>query len=293
VHPAFASLPPEEKGFALAAALARTPPAEAARRLTGPAAARCAAALDALARAERPARTAVIAELIALARAPVPAGIEGVHPDWLRERLEAEPDAIIRAVTAGLPDAVRAVAATVLASRGGDARTPNAGAAADAEGAGKLRRAVFGGFVPLTGPGAPVAAVARELGLLSFAALVAELDRRGAELLGISLRGAAPAIVARAAAALEPALARVVIDAASRDGGAAVRDDARRRVASVGKRASAEAVRELGARALAGALAGEGLAAVAAVAQRLPAPLGRVLLRAAAEEQRQGEGEPS
>ena len=162
MHPTLATLPPEEKGFVLAAALARTPPAEAARRLDGTAGARCAAALEALAQADRTVRAAAIAELtalallrkarerrpdiadftfrlsalqaeqgdrrgalqtlqgfLALARAPVPAGIESVHPDWLRERLEAEPDAIVRAVTAGLPDEVRAIAANVIAARGG------------------------------------------------------------------------------------------------------------------------------------------------------------------------------
>ena len=119
MHPALATLPPEEKGFVLAAALARTPPAEAAQRLTAAAGARCAAALDALAQADRTARASAIAELIALARAPVPAGIEGVHPDWLRERLEAEPEAIVRAVTAGLPDDVsRRRRATCGAARG-------------------------------------------------------------------------------------------------------------------------------------------------------------------------------
>ena len=110
---------------------------------------------------------------------------------------------------------------------------------------------------------------------------MADVERRGAEVLGTSLRGAPAAVVARAAAALEAPLARAVIDAAGRDGTAAARDDARRRVTSVGKHASAEALRELGARALADALAGEGPAAVAAVAQRLPMTLGRVLLRAA------------
>jgi len=72
-----------------------------------------------------------------------------------------------------------------------------------------------------------------------------------------------------------------LIDAAGRDGTPAARDDARRRVAAIGKRASGEAVRELGARALAAALAGEGPAAVTAVAQRLSLALGGVLLCAA------------
>jgi len=285
MHPALANLPPEEKGFALAAALTRTPPAEVARRLTGAAGARCAAALEALAEADRTERAATIAELIALARAPVPAGIEAVHPDWLRERLDAEPDAIVVAVTAGLPDVVRAIAAKLLAARRADPQAPTAAAARDGaidtDAADRLRRAVFGGIVPLAGPGAPVSTLARELCALPFADLVADIERRGAEVLGTSLRGAPAPVVARAAAALEPPLARALIDAASRDGTPAARDDARRRVAAIRKRASGEAVRELGARALAAALAGDGTAAVTAVAQRLSLALGRVLLRAA------------
>ena len=106
-----------------------------------------------------------------------------------------------------------------------------------------------------------MSAIARELGALSSAALVADVERRGAEVLGTSLRGAPAAVVARAAAALEPPLARAVIDAASRDGTATARDDARRRVTSIGKHASAEALRELGARSLGAALAGRGAAA--------------------------------
>ena len=191
-------------------------------------------------------------------------------------------------MTAGLPDVVSGVGAKVIAARRGAARGSHTGdtaldSGAGADAADRLRRAVFGGIVPLTGPGGPVGALARELCALPFATLVADVDRRGAEVLGASLRGAPAAVVARAAAALEPLLARAVIDAASRDGTAAARDDARRRVAAVGKRASTEALRELGARSLAAALAGEGLSAVTAVAQRLPAALGRVLLHAARE----------
>ena len=306
MHPAVATLALEEKGFVLAAALARTPPAEAARRLTGPAGPRCAAALEALAQAERPARASAIAELLALARAPLPAGIENVHPDWLRDRLASEPSAVVRAITAGLPDPVRRVAASLGADADADER-----GADDADAVNRLRRAIFGGLVPLAGAGAPVTPTARELCALPFEALVADVDRRGAELLGVSLRGAPPAVVARAAAALEPAarrnpqrvpdlprraaaaeppspnalsLARVLMDAAGRDGAPSARDEARRLVASIGKRASAEVVRELGVRALAAALAGEGPGAVTAVAQRLPIALGRLLLAAAADQ---------
>jgi hypothetical protein len=213
----------------------------------------------------------------------VPAGVEAIHPDWLRARLEAEPSAIVRAVTAGLPDAVRGVGAAVLAARGEDAGGASTGAGANPDAADRLQRAVFGGLVPLAGPGAPTGAISRELGALPAEALAAEVERRGAEVLGVSLRGAPAAVVARAAATLGPSLARTLIAAAGQDGAATARDDARRLVASIGKRPSAEAARELGARALAAALAAEGFGAVAAVAQRLPIALGRALAAAAAE----------
>src|SRR6185295_14019551 len=98
---AVAALSLEEKGLVLGAALARTPPAALEARMAGAAGVRCAAALATLVQEARPARAAALAALTALVRSPVPAGIERIHPDWLRERLEREPSPVVRAVAAG------------------------------------------------------------------------------------------------------------------------------------------------------------------------------------------------
>ena len=200
MHPAVAALSLEEKGLVLGAAFARTSPTDLAARVTGAAGARCAAALVALGDETRTARAAEIAALTALVRAPVPAGIERVHPDWLRERLEREPSAVVRAVAAGLPDDVRGVAADVLRARGEDAgrSEPEAGA----PGVAALQRVVFAGLVPLAGAGAPSTTLARELAALAPAEMVRAIETRGAEALGRSLRGAPAGVVARAAASL-------------------------------------------------------------------------------------------
>jgi len=283
-----AALSLEEKGFVLGAALARTTPDDAAARVPGPGGARCAAALAALADEPRGARAAALAGLTALVRAPVPAGIERVHPDWLRERLEAETSAVVRAVTAQLPDAadaadaaeaVRRIAAGVLSARGEEARgpTPDAGA----PGVQALQRAVFAGLVPLAGPGAPATPMARELAALEPGELRRAIEVRGAEALGRSLRGAPDALIARAAAAVGGALATVVMEAADGDGQDAARERARALVAAAGAPDAADAAFAIGVHALADALTSEGEAALAAVAQRLPPAQGRLLLAAA------------
>ena len=283
MHSAVAALSLEEKGLVLGAALARTPPGAVAARATGAAGARCAAALAALGDETRTARAAEIAALAALVRAPVPAGIERVHPDWLRERLERESSAIVRAVAAGLPDDVRAVAADVLRARGEDARPfePEAGA----PGVAALQRVVFAGLVPLAGAGAPSTPLARELAALAPGEIVRAIETRGAEALGRSLRGAPAGVVARAAASLGEALAAVVLEAArgpAGDDDAAPRDRARAMVEAAGVPATGDAAFAIGARATAAMLEDEGAAALLAVAQRLPPVLGQRLLAAAA-----------
>jgi hypothetical protein len=282
VLPVVAALSLEEKGFVLGAARARVPAAEAPGRVPGPAGARCAAALAALAGASRPERAAELAALTALVRAAVPAGIERIHPDWLRERLEAEPSPIVRAVAAGLPEEVRRVAADVLRGRGAGARL--AGGAAGAAGAAALQRLVFAGLVPLAGPGAPTSPIARELAALATEQIVRAIETRGAEALGRSLRGGPPAVVAQAAASVGDALAPVVLEAArgpADAGDGAARKRARAIVEAAGLPPPGEAAFAIGACALAAVLADEGGAAILAVAQRLPAALGRRLLAAA------------
>jgi hypothetical protein len=242
--------------------------------------ARCAAALAALGDETRPARAAALAALTALVREPVPAGIEHIHPDWLRERLEREPSAIVRAVAADLPAAVRDVAAAVLRARRDDPRLRDSRSGADAPGATALQRVTFAGLVPLAGPGAPATPLARELATLAPEALARAIATRGAETLGQSLRGAPAAVVARAAASVGEALAPVLLEAARDDGDGAARDRARAIVAAAGIAASGEAALAIGVQALAAVLAEEGESAVLAVAQRLPIALGRRLVAA-------------
>jgi len=283
VIPAVAALSLEEKGLVLGAALARTSPAEIAARATGAAGARCAAALAALGDETRTARAAEIAALAALVQAPVPAGIDRVHPDWLRERLEGEPSAIVRAVAGGLPDDVRGVAADVLRARGEDARRSEPEAAAP--GVAALQRVVFAGLVPLAGAGAPSTPLARELAALAPGEIARAIETRGAEALGRSLRGAPAGVVARAAASLGEALAAVVLEAArgpAGDADATPRDQARAMVEAAGVPATGEAAFAIGARVTAALLEDEGAAALLAVAQRLPPALGRRLLAPAA-----------
>ncbi|HEY5453740.1 MAG TPA: hypothetical protein VIQ54_33535 [Polyangia bacterium] len=282
MHPAVAALSLEEKGLVLGAALAHTPPADLEARMPGDAGARCAAALAALADEPRSARAAAIAALTALARAPVPAGIEHVHPDWLRERFEREPAAIVRAVSAGLPDDVRRVAAQVLDTRGGDGGA--AGIDSTGPGVAEIQRQVFAGLVPLAGAGAPTTPIARELAALPAAEIVRAIELRGAEALGRSLRGAPATVVARAAASVSEALAAVVLEAARDDGDegeSKARDRAREIVAAAGVAAGGEAAFAIGAHAVAALLEAEGAAAVMAIAQRLPLAAGRRLLAAA------------
>jgi hypothetical protein len=279
VHPAVAALPLSEKGLVLGALLARMSPDTFLTRFGEEAGARGRSALEALAGETRSARAATLAELIALVQAPVPAGIERVHPDWLRERLAPEPSAVIRLVVAGLPAEVQRVADEILRGRA-DQRTTGEGAFA--AGAAELRRHVFAGLVPLAPPGAPTGPVASALVPLPFVALAEAIQRRGVETLGISLRGAPPAIVARAATGLGEGLAPALLDAAARPGPTEERNRARRLVAEVaGEKPAihpADLAAHLGTRALAAALVPEGRDAALAIAQRLPVTVGRRLL---------------
>jgi hypothetical protein len=274
-----AALSFDEKGFVLGAAVARMPAPDAAGRVSGAAGPRCAAALAALGEASRAARAAEIAALAALVRAPVPAGIERIHPDWLRDRFEPETGDVLRAIAAGLPNEVRRLVTDVLRARGEEAHL--AGPAAGVQAVAALQRVVFAGLVPLAGAGAPTTALARELAALAPADLVRAIEMRGAETLGRSLRGAPPPVLARAAAAVGPPLAALVLDAARGDGEPAARDRARRLVGAAGMAAAGEATLGIGLHALADALAEEGDAAILAVAQRLPPAVGRRLLAAA------------
>jgi hypothetical protein len=281
VHPEVAALPFAQKGLVLGALLARMPPEAFAARFPGATGRKGQAALESLGTAPRAARASTLAALISLVRAPVPAGIERVHPGWLRERLAPESSVVIRAVSGGLPPEVRRVAEEILGERGDGSAE---GAALPAAGLAELRRQVFAGLVPLADVGAPVWPEVTPLLTVSFAALEEAIETRGAATLGVSLRGAPAPLIARAAANLNGRLAPALLDAAAAPGPAEARNAARRLVERVAARKpAAEPAAELGAWALAGTLAVEGSDAILAVAQRLPPALGRRLLAFAAE----------
>jgi len=266
----------------LGALLARTPPAESAARVGGDAGARCGAALAALGEETRASRASAVVALTALVRAPVPAGLERIHRDWLRERLGRESSAVVRAIAGGLPDEVRAIAADLLRERGDE--KPGAAGRAVPTGIAALQRGVFAGLVPMAGPGAPVTPIARELAALAPGDLVRAMETRGAEVLGRSLRGGPAAVVARAAASVGERLAPVLLEAARGprgDDDTAAREDARRIVAAAGAPAAGDAAFAIGVHAVTAALHGEGDGALRAVAQRLPLEAGRRLLAAA------------
>ena len=276
MHPTVAALPFAEKGLVLGAVLAHMPPEAFGARFPGAAGGQ--AAMAALAAETRITRASTLAELLALVRAPVPAGIERIHPGWLRERLTAESSPVVHAVALGLPPEVRRLADALLAERG-DREMVDISAGAAAE----LGRRVFAGLVPVAGPGAPAGPEAAPLMALPLAAVEEAVELRGAFTLGVSLRGAPGDVVGRAAANLGDRLARALVEAAARTGPAEARDAARRLVARVAAERPADLAAHLGARTLAVALAPEGRDAVQAVAQRLAPPLGRRLLAFAAQ----------
>jgi hypothetical protein len=292
VNPAPPLLPAIERGFVLGVALAGGSPATAAR-LAGDGGERCRLALEALDAATDEARAATTARWAAAARAAVPEGIEHLHPGWIRRLLADEPASIVRAVVAGLPAAVIAVAAEILIGRGEDpAAPPPAMPAATVE---TLRRALFASVEPMPGAGEDPGARAPALSELPFAELLEALDGRGARLLGTSLQGAPAATIAQAAAGVGAPLARAVLDAAQAAApSAGARAGARALVARASDMAGhLGAARAIGLRALAEELGRERAAAgvVAAIAQRLPPVLGEALTAIASGPAPAGEGE--
>jgi hypothetical protein len=150
VHPTAVALPLSGKGLVLGALLARTAPDTFLTRFGGGSGARGRGAREALAAGSRSTRAATLAELIALGRAQVPAGLELVHPGWLRERLAPEPSPVIRRVVAGLPAEVPRVAGEILRERAGQPiDQPTSDGGPYAAGAAEPRRHVSAGLVPL------------------------------------------------------------------------------------------------------------------------------------------------
>jgi hypothetical protein len=274
------SLSIDEKGAVLGLALGAG--VDAAARLAGDAGARCRAALAALAALEDDARAAEVAALRAELASPLPAGLERVHPGWLRRALEGERAELVLAAATGQATPVREAAEDLLRAR--EEAPSSRWARASGPALVELRRALFAGLVPMpVGAGAQARMPrAHALCALTATALVGEIDRRGAETLGRALAGAPPEALARAAAGAE-GLARVVVAAAKTGTSDEARAEARALVASVpADQAARGAVRAVGLRAVARDVAVEGVAALRAVAQVLPPALGDALLECGA-----------
>jgi len=258
----------DERGFVLG--VARAGELGAVSTLAGPGAERCAAVLVALGALSPEDRRAGVAALAAEVGAPLPAGMSRVHPGWLRRVLARESGAVVRAVVRDAPDEVRRVAEEILVARG-EAPGPALTGPLVAD----LQRAVFSPFAPQP-PGPPRA---RALCELPVAGLLDEIDRRGAEALGLAVAGAPDAVVARAAAGAGERWARAVITAAKTPAAPEDRAAARALVASASGR---DAVRAVGLLAVQREIALEGEGALLAVAQRLPPAVGDALLVCAA-----------
>jgi hypothetical protein len=270
------SLAADERGVVLGL-VASGAEAAAAARLAGPGRERCVSALAALARLPEDGRDAVRASLASALLAPLPEGLDQVHPGWIRRVLERESSGIVRAVARALPEPVRSVAAELLGARGESVAAPSPvpeGSVLEA-----LRRGLFADLAPMPGAAGASTPLARRLCALPSPALLEEVDRRGASALGLALAGAADAVLARAAAGAGEPFARVVLAAAREPASPEARAVARALVASVpASEAARGAVRAVGLRAVARAIAPEGPAALAAVAQRLPPAVGDALL---------------
>jgi hypothetical protein len=268
----------------------------AAAAVGGPEGASCRAALTALASLPRAQRARVVAGLVQRVTASVPAGIAQVHPSWLRAALEGEATEVLGALTDGLPAPVREVAREIIAGRaeqlpvsfhpgeGEVGEDPERSAAWS-----DLRRAIFSALVnmpeapPTAGSGGADPAEWQRLALLPASALLEQLARDGSDLLGVSLAGAPPAVVARAAArAGAGALGDVVVAGSRRPSDAAERAHARALVTAAAVAGAAELAlpptQAIGLLALAQRLISEPPEAMHAVAQRLPIAIGRVLL---------------
>jgi len=313
--PGISGLPDEVGGLILALALAVPRDGEGAGGEAGPwrltVAARVAgvagvacrqalAALEALPRAER---ALAVSRLVQRVTAPVPAGIARVHPSWLRAALEGEAAEVLVALTQGLPERVRAVAREIVEGRG-EVWQPSSESAREelpvhdpesqpgqASALDELRRAVFSELVAMPDP-AEAHADWQRLASSPPAELLAEVARAGAATLGLSLAGAPAAVLARAAAQVGPGvvpsalsppapLAEVILAAAGSGPTEVERERARQCVAAaaaLGDGTGVSPAQLVGLIRMAERLGAEPPSAVRAVAQRLPRPLGQILL---------------
>lgn len=261
--------------------------------LAGAAGRRCAAVLAHVAALPRPERMHLLDVLGREGLDPIPAGTEHLHPDALRPLLQRESSATLAFFTADdVPPVLRETALAVLAERqAGEApaELPRGGQAAQ-----ELRRAVLATVIPVAARPAsagPTARRALPLATLAPEMLLAELTAAGAELLGISLQGAEPARIDRAAAMAGPPWTERIRAAALGQGSVTpdgappwTRRRARALLAATGPAGTPlDTLRRLGASALGARLRADDPRLVPAVAQRLPAELAQCLRASAGE----------
>jgi hypothetical protein len=279
------SLSRVERGFLVGVVLSGQPLTDdPAGMLAEPSAARCRQALEALAALPRAERVDLVKRLAGKLLAPPAARLERAHPGWLRRAMEEEPTGILLAVTEGLPAAVREVAAQIIEGRGEEPATCVPDEMSE-EGRAELQRVVFGHLIAMPtarelAAHALAPPLAARLLEMSHGDLLAEVDRLGAETLGISLQGAPREVLARTAAHVGDPWGRVVIEFAQGAHAADQREPARRLVGSLDVSDTGLPVTSaIGLAGLREELSTASDEIVVALAQRLPPTLGQSLLR--------------
>jgi hypothetical protein len=215
------------------------------------------------------------------AASALPEGLARLHPSWIDDILDGEPEHIAREVRAILPSALRDVSRSdeaTLAGGGGDA-SGQSDEAADEAAKRDLRRLLFVRLEPLcAGACGPRAQV---LCGLTFEALLDEVARLGARALGYSLVGQAASVRARAMATVGEPWAAVVGGASTEDVSAAEHKAALVATGTAlpsAARTARERLLHMGVAVLKPELRAEHPQSAARVAGRLPVGLGRRLL---------------
>lgn len=156
------------------------------------------AALRAMPRAKR---AALLAAWIAELQAPFPPGMERLHPSWVAEALQSEPEDLWPALLMGVPNA-----AQVRACFSGRAIPEADSQAWHMDAVMEMQRSVFAPLTPLCAP--PSGPCGASLCRLSCDELSAEVERQGAEKLREELGREGAASLCSVAARLPAKLGR-------------------------------------------------------------------------------------
>jgi hypothetical protein len=258
--------------------------------LAPPSGERCAEVLVAIAALGRADRIWLTTHLAREALAPIPPGIENVHPDTLCGALRAESSETIHLIATDAPPVVRKASADALRARDGEEPAARQSSTVSPEVVADLQRAVLGAIVAVPARSADLRSKRWAYRLVTLPAeeILAEVIGTGADLLGTSLRGADDATLRRAAVHFAAPWSRRVLDQATTNGDpdneldAPTRSQARALVAATPPADDPlRTLARLGARVLGDRLNRQDPGLTMAVAQRLPAEVGRELLRAA------------